>query len=90
MAAVASPLNELDVMLQDLSKGHYAASSANDYSVYSDFGSFTWVLDYGKILIQKRPHLHLRSQVHLLHHQKLSQFGIIAQLLWKLIKQVKN
>jgi len=41
MAAVASPLNELDVMLQDLSKGHYAASSANDYSVYSDFGSFT-------------------------------------------------
>jgi len=38
---VATPLNELDVMLQDLSKGHYAASSTNDYSVYSDFGSFT-------------------------------------------------
>ena len=42
-SVVATPLNELDVMLQDLSKGHYAASgaSANDYSVYSDFGSFT-------------------------------------------------
>lgn len=40
-ASVATPLNELDVMLQDLSKGHYAASNANDYSVYSDFGSFT-------------------------------------------------
>ena len=40
-ASVATPLNELDVMLQDLSKGHYAASSTNDYSVYSDFGSFT-------------------------------------------------
>lgn len=38
-AATASPplVNELDVMLSDLSKGHY-----NDYSVcYSDFGSFS-------------------------------------------------
>ena len=52
MAAVATPLNELDVMLQDLSAGHYATSNvtshitsnnsnAADYSVYSDFGSFT-------------------------------------------------
>jgi hypothetical protein len=37
-------MNELDVMLQDLSKAHYAATvtnTNNDYSVYSDFGSFT-------------------------------------------------
>ena len=41
-ASVASPaFNELDVMLSDLSKGHYAASNSNDYSAYSDFGSFT-------------------------------------------------
>ena len=40
-ASVASPYNELDVMLHDLSKGHYAASNSNDYSAYSDFGSFT-------------------------------------------------
>ena len=42
-ASVATPLvNELDVMLQDLSKGHYeSASNGNDYSVYSDFESFT-------------------------------------------------
>ena len=40
-ASVASPYNELDVMLSDLSKGHYAASNSNDYSAYSDFGSFT-------------------------------------------------
>ena len=47
VASVAPALNELDVMLQDLSQGHYANSnltnSNNDYSVYSDFGSFTKV-----------------------------------------------